>query len=125
MKILLFAALLFFTSCKDKVTVQDVLIIDSSNYNADPPPHFNVHNENQNQLMGVWIEGSTKNATFSIDNDSIFYVEDNLMVPYHLSGDSIKIIFPTHTYNGQFAFEKDTLVLIDAYGSSKYWPFRN
>jgi len=125
MKILLFAALLFFTSCKDKVTVQDVLIIDCSNHNVDPPPLSIVNNENQNRLMCVWTEGSTENATLSILNDSIYYVEDNLMVPYHISGDSIKIIFPTHTYNGQFAFEKDTLVLIDAYGSSKYWPFRN
>ncbi len=92
------------------VTVQYVSIIDSSNHNADPPPFSIVNNKIQEHLRGIWPEGSTENATFSIVNHIIFYVVDNLTVLYHLSSDSIKIIFPTHTYKAQFAFEKDTLV---------------
>ena len=80
----------------------------------------------ENKILGVWDDGNSVNATFRIDSDSIFYVEQLENYKYTLQGDSIKIFYPDFTYSGKLSFIKDTLVMTSPESEpAKFWRFKN
>lgn len=78
-----------------------------------------------NKILGVWTDGNTQNAAFSISRDSILYVKDMTSYKYSLTGDSIKIIYPDNVILGKIGFLGDTLVINSFAESSKFWKFEN
>jgi biotin-(acetyl-CoA carboxylase) ligase len=78
---------------------------------------------NKNSVLGAWTDGSTENATFDIQQDSIFYVDQFTAYKYSLEGDSITITYPDWVFSGKVSFIKDTLVITSEDGPTKYWKF--
>jgi hypothetical protein len=64
-------------------------------------------------ILGAWTDGSTENATFDIQKDSIFYVDQLESYPYHLNGDNISIQYADYKYEAKISWIQDTLVLTD------------
>jgi hypothetical protein len=90
-----------------------------------------IHSEGKSsvdkaQILGTWTDGSTENATFDIQEDSIFYVEEMQSYPYSLSRDTMSIRYPDMSFKGKVYFITDTMVLTDAEsGTTKYIRFKN
>ena len=77
-------------------------------------------------LLGAWTDGSSENATFIIEKDSIFYADEMISYPYSLRGDSLTITYPDMSFQGIAYFISDTLVLSDSeFGTTKYTRFKN
>jgi hypothetical protein len=79
---------------------------------------------NKNSILGAWTDGSTENATFDIQRDSIFYVDQFTAYKYNLEGDSITINYPDWVFSGKVSFIKDTLVITAEDETTKYWEFK-
>jgi hypothetical protein len=78
------------------------------------------------QLYGAWTDGSTENASFFIEKDSIFYMDQMTSYPYSLKGDSLTIVYPDMIFQGIAGFSGDTLILRDSeFGTSKYTRFKD
>ena len=77
----------------------------------------------KDKLLGIWTDGSTENATFDIQQDSILYVDQFVAYRYSLKEDSITINYPDWIFSGQVSFAKDTLVISSEDGQTKYWKF--
>ena len=78
------------------------------------------------KLLGVWTDGSSDNATFAIEKDSIFYTDEMVSYPYSLRGNSLTITYPDMSFQGIAYFINDTLVLSDSeFGITKYTRFKN
>ena len=76
--------------------------------------------------MGIWTEGESENATFSIGKDSIYYVDQMESYPYTLIKDSITIVYPDMSFEGIAYLVGDTFVLSDPeFGITKFTRFRN
>jgi len=87
-------------------------------------------NENTEQsklanILGVWTDGSSENASFDIRKDSIYYVDPFSTYKYSLTDDSIKIFYPDWTFTGEIHLSKDTLIIASEDGTTKYWKFKN
>jgi hypothetical protein len=78
------------------------------------------------KLLGAWTDGSSENATFTFEKDSIFYTDEMVSYPYSLTGDSLIITYPDMSFQGRAYFINDTLVLSDPeFGTTKYTRFKN
>lgn len=80
--------------------------------------------ELKQKLAGSWTDGLKPNASFDINGDSIYYVENTTLHRYDLAGDTIHIQYPYYTYKGKIGFAGDTLVITDGNGTNKYWKFK-
>jgi hypothetical protein len=79
---------------------------------------------NKNSILGAWTNGSTENAIFDIQRDSIFYVDQFTAYKYNFEGDLITINYPDWVFSGKVSFIKDTLVITAEDGTTKYWEFK-
>jgi hypothetical protein len=79
----------------------------------------------KNSIEGIWTDGSSENASFEIDADSIYYLEHNEKFRYELKGDSIHILYPEDPYSARLYFVGDTLFMNAASDNSKFWKFKN
>jgi hypothetical protein len=114
---------LLLTSCTNPtITVQDVRIEQEENPDkAPPPPPLPL---NPSVLQGAWTDGSTDNATFSFNNNGIYYVEHVQTYPYTIESDSITIEYEDHIYKAQILLHKDTLIMRNEDGETRFWRFR-
>ena len=78
----------------------------------------------KNEILGIWADGSGPNASFRIDEDSIYDVEhftmskytyENGMIEFHVDGE----IFPDKVFKPH----RDTLAFEDEFKKIKYWRF--
>ena len=76
-------------------------------------------------IRGIWTDGTTENATFEINKDSIFYIDQFTSFKYNIANDIIKIDYPDFEFVGHFGFSKDTLVITSEGDTTKYWRFKN
>jgi hypothetical protein len=76
-------------------------------------------------ILGVWTDGSSENASFYIKKDSIYYVDQFATYKYSVTDDSIKIYYPDWTFTGAISLSKDTLTIISEDSMTKYWKFKN
>ena len=123
--------LIFISSCDSSVSTaapaQKSKAINSStsieNEYKVAKPHSNIQ---KTQILGAWTDGKYENATFDIQQDSIFYTDEMVSYPYTLKGDSITIRYPDMSFMGVVYFIKDTLVLSDPeFGTTKYYRFKD
>lgn len=80
-----------------------------------------------NNIVGIWTDGSGPNASFSISKDSIYYVEHFTSIKYKQTGDSITFFFDERTVVKSKAYRShvDTLIIESQQGLAKYWKFTN
>jgi hypothetical protein len=86
-----------------------------------------LHKSNSRpDITGIWTSGETRNATFQIDKDSIFYVDALQRFKYHIIGDSLIIKFSDTDYKCKIAkATKDSLVWIKDGNMTVFWKFKN
>ena len=65
------------------------------------------------KLIGVWGPSFDENASFQIQQDSIYYPEHFKNYKYITSNDSLFILFDGWTYKCKYEFRNDSLFLID------------
>ena len=65
------------------------------------------------KVIGVWTDGTTENATFEIDEDSIFYVDNMQRFKYIIKGDSLTIKFDGYDFASKIQkATDDSLILV-------------
>ena len=74
--------------------------------------------------FGIWTDGSSGNATFSIEKDSIYYVDDLKRYKSRITNDSI-IIFKEDVLRYKYEIKNDTLYLKNIFGVWKNWKFKD
>ena len=78
-----------------------------------------------NEIMGIWTNGSTENATFKIEAKSIYYVDDFKDYDYEIVGDTIEIHYPDYIYRAEVLLKNDTLIMNSKeYAQARYWKFK-
>ena len=81
--------------------------------------------EMNSELLGVWTNGNSKNATFEIREDSIYYIDHLKSYKYSVIQDSIIIMYDGFMYTGKIYFSDDTLLLTSKNEISKFWKFKH
>lgn len=130
MKLLTVLPVLILMACNNARTTQPVeQRRDNSKHQLTdtlkPSANKIEHNISSDDLIGAWTDGGTENATFNIQKNSIFYVDQLTAYKYSLNGDSIKIFYPDWVFSGAVRLTKDTLVIVSEDGTTKYWRFKN
>lgn len=54
------------------------------------------------QLIGLWADGTNENATFNVERDSIFYIEQLTSYKYRVDDNIITIAYSNYTFTGRF-----------------------
>jgi hypothetical protein len=78
----------------------------------------------KDELLGVWTDGSGPNASFRIDEDSIYNVEHFMMSRYTYKDGVIQLYYDDEIYSSNvLKVHPDTIVFKDEHGTTKYWRF--
>jgi hypothetical protein len=77
----------------------------------------------KSDLLGLWTDGSSENATFEIRQDSVYYVEQFEAYKYALEDGIIKIHYPDHMFKGRLTFENDEIKIVAEDGSVVFRRF--
>lgn len=79
-----------------------------------------------NQVLGVWTDGTGPNASFRIEEDSIYDVEHFERTKYQVANDTIIIFYPDEPFKARILkLDKDSLIYEGQYGISKFWRFKD
>ena len=122
MKLLASLSLLLLVGCKCGHTTTMKERAQSKPTDAQTPASSSTFNKDR--LLGIWTDGSTENATFNIQRDSIFYVDQLIAYKYNVKEDTITINYADWAFKGKASFIKDTLVIASEDGQTKYWKFK-
>lgn len=76
------------------------------------------------KLYTIWTDGSTENATFLIEKDSIYFVDDLKKYKSIITNDSI-IVFKEDILKYKYKIKNDTLYLKNILGNWKNWKFKD
>ena len=77
------------------------------------------------KIMGIWTTGESRNATFEIKSNSIYYVDNFKDYRYELNNDTIEIKYSDYTYRAKIFLKNDTLIMKSKeYSLAKYWRFK-
>jgi hypothetical protein len=88
------------------------------------PSKTKAETPEKNNLLGVWTDGSGPNASFRIDDDSIYDVEHFTMTRYTYKDGEIKFHYDDEAHSSKVSLlHPDTIVFEDQYGATKYWRF--
>ena len=68
---------------------------------------------NSQSLQGLWRSIKDENATFDIQEDSIYYPDHFESYSYKIFKDSLCIYYPGNAYLAKVTLDNDTLVLTD------------
>ena len=117
------ATIIISCSCDVKVKVNQVKleVLDSPAAAPTPPPPP----INPNQLKGIWTDGSTENASFEIQKDSIYYLDNNRSYRYFLLYDTLKILYEDYTFVSTIKVSDDSLYIINGNGETRFWRFKD
>lgn len=78
-------------------------------------------------LNGSWTEGLSENATFSINENKIFYVEHLTTEKLFMNGDTAMVYADDDSLSSlsykMYKIHSDTLVLDNLVQKIKYWKF--
>jgi len=103
--------ILALTNCTQKNKTQSI----------DSPKLFD-----KAQLIGIWTDRTTENATFQITRDSVYYVDSDKTFMYKIKNDSIVIDYIE--FSGSYKILKlneDSLVLGDKETKTIFTKFEN
>lgn len=120
MRYILFLVVLL--GCVEKKNVKNALAQESGSIHTPIDTEIPAKNE----LLGVWTDGSGPNASFQIDEDSVFNVEHFTTTKYTYDNGEIRFHYDNEIYSSKiFKVHPDTLLFEDQYRKTKYWRFRN
>ncbi|MEO8234016.1 MAG: hypothetical protein ABI549_01260 [Flavobacterium sp.] len=86
---------------------------------------FSFQQKKNDTIKGIWTNKSTENATFKINNKTIYYVDDFTTYKYTYSNNTIKIYYSDYIYEAKVTFSKGIMTLKSSDGSiSKFWRFK-
>lgn len=93
----------------------------SFNYSVDAYSFFD------NDITGIWTDGSGPNASFSIDYDSIYNVEHFTSIKYEQVRDSIIFYYEEGEVIKSKAYRshQDTLIIESQSNVTKFWRFKD
>lgn len=78
-------------------------------------------------LNGPWTEGLSENATFSINDNKIFFVEHLTTEKLFMNGDTAMVYVDDDSLSSlsykMYKIHSDTLILDNLIQKIKYWPF--
>jgi hypothetical protein len=92
------------------------------------PQHPNTqHLFAKEDIKGIWTSGETENASFSIEEDSVLYVDSFEYVKYIFKNDTITYFDETGPYwQGRvIKADKDSLVITSELGTDRFWRFKD
>ncbi len=121
---------------KEFKTTDKLITLEGQEHNGmtDNPDYINEirkilngdrNTELKNKIIGIWTYSNSENATFRIDNDSIFYVDALESFKYTLNNDTLTIQYPDYTISCKVSFKDDTLLMNSDNETSKFWKFEN
>jgi hypothetical protein len=118
MKILVgaIAAVLVFTACGGTQPIDQGQQEDRDTLLVDVKPPFDMA-----VILGVWTDGSGPNASFMIERDSIYYVDQDRWFPYAIADDSLRIEYENGPTSMAVSLNGDTMIWSSPYGTTKYW----
>jgi hypothetical protein len=102
-----------------KILIPLILFISILNYNSKE-----ISIRKTNSIKGIWTDGSSENATFQINEKTIYYVDELKEYKYSFKNNTLKIFFQDYTFIGVVSFKKDTLIINSNGISRKYWKFK-
>jgi hypothetical protein len=77
-------------------------------------------------IQGIWTDGQTENATFRINKDSIYYVDNFQSFKYEISSDTLIIKFDGfNDVSKIIKIDKDSLILFKDNQRLKFWKFKD
>ena len=78
-------------------------------------------------IKGIWTSGESENADFSIEEDSVLYVDSFDRVKYLFKNDTITYFDKTGPYwQGKvIKADKDSLVIKSKFGTDRFWRFKD
>lgn len=78
-------------------------------------------------IKGVWTSGETENASFSIEEDSVLYVDSFEYIKYMFKNDTITYFNETGPYwKGRvLKANEDSLVITSVFGTDRFWRFKD
>lgn len=101
-------------------------IADKVTVKVDSVKETPIVDVKQEMLIGAWTDGSSENASFGIDKDSIFYVDAFETYHYKMSADSIFIDFIDWTSEIKVTkLTEDSMVWESDMGKSILWRFKD
>ena len=132
MKIQFFVFFIFifvFIGCKKEETASIVKFETKNMSYRDAEINKKVYAINSeitnDKIMGIWTTGESRNATFEIKSNSIYYVDNFKDYRYELNNDTIEIKYSDYTYRAKIFLKNDTLIMKSKeYSLAKYWRFK-
>jgi hypothetical protein len=125
---LLITAIQACSTNSDKVTDESMIVKETKaeSTQVETSSENNGLIFTKRQLIGVWTDGTTENATFRIDADSLLNVEHLESYAWELKQDTLVIYYPEETYKGKITnLTKDAFTLQDEYTSATFERFEN
>ncbi len=121
---------------KEFKTTDKLITLEGQEHNGmtDNPDYINeirkILNGDRNtelkiKIIGIWTDGNSGNATFRIDDDSIFYVDALESFKYTLNADTIAVQYSDDTVSCKVSFKDDTLLMVSENETAKLWKFEN
>ena len=86
---------------------------------------FSFQQKKSDTIKGIWTDKSTENATFKINNKTIYYVDDFATYKYTYSNNTIKIYYSDYIYEAKVSFSKGIMIFKSSDGDiSKFCRFK-
>jgi hypothetical protein len=77
-------------------------------------------------ILGVWTDNTGPNASFLIEEDSIYGIEHFELIKYELKGDSLLIFYLNDIFKAKVTkIDSDSLIYLSKYGETKMWRFKD
>ena len=102
-----------------KIIIPIILFFSVINYNSKE-----FSNQKTTSIKGIWTDGSSENATFQINEKTIYYVDELTEFKYSFKNNTLKIFFQDYKFIGVVSFKKDTLLINSNGISRRYWRFK-
>jgi len=123
LRVLLMASLLLSGCASKKEEANSGSQVAAGNEELVPA---DTTSQTKGSIIGPWGISDSENAVFSIDDDSIYYVDSDKIFKYVVSQDSIHIFFDDFKYSA--LVEKrtnDTLIFTDKRRRTKFIRFKD
>ena len=104
-----------------------ILISCSTNEHKNVSDNRKAENVvSQEDILGIWADGTSENASFAIYEDSLYNVEHFVSTYYELRNDTLRLFYDDFkTYSIVEKPHYDTLVFIDDSVRSTFWRFKD
>ncbi|PVY38482.1 hypothetical protein [Pontibacter virosus] len=129
-KIYLILFVLFLIGCNAKEKTMESARQEQQNQSVASIESQQAHvrfSFTKQDIMGIWTSGETENATLSIEEDSVLYVDSFEYVRYTFKNDTIIYFDAEGPYWSGIVIkaDKDSLVITSEFGTDRFWRFKD